>query len=117
MKYAAGVAYWEHDYLKGATKSDNLVRRGYSTFTNILLPAAKAVGAKVAALPPINGCVPGQLLCEYLPITHVEWRKTSVSLTQVVTTSCEGSVLHSLLPPLLSAIQPCFHDMPTAQSC
>lgn len=57
---AAGVAYWEHDYLNGATNSDNLVRRGDSTFTNILLPAAKVVGQKVAALPVVNGCVPGQ---------------------------------------------------------
>ena len=59
--YAAGVAYWEHDYLNGATNSDNLVRRKDSTFTNILLPAAKAVGRKIAALPPVNGCVPGQI--------------------------------------------------------
>lgn len=58
---AAGVAYWEHDYLNGATNSDNLVRRKDSTFTDILLPAAKAVGRKIAALPAGNGCVPGQL--------------------------------------------------------
>ena len=58
---AAGAAYWEHDYLNGATNSDNLVRRKDSTFTEILLPAAKAVGRKIAALPTVNGCVPGQL--------------------------------------------------------
>ena len=64
--YAAGVAYWEHDYLNGATNSDNLVRRKDSTFTNILLPAAKAVGRKIAALPAVNGCVPGQLPDSYM---------------------------------------------------
>lgn len=47
--------------MNGATNSDNLVRRRDSTFTDILLPAAQAVGRKVAALPPVNGCVPGQL--------------------------------------------------------
>ncbi|KAL3133352.1 hypothetical protein ABBQ38_007225 [Trebouxia sp. C0009 RCD-2024] len=62
LETVKGVAYWEHDYLNGATKSDNLVRRGDSTFTNILLPAAKAVGVKVAALPPVNGCVPGPIM-------------------------------------------------------
>ena len=57
-----GLAYWEYDYLNGATNFDNLVRRGHSTFTQILLPAAKAVTQKVAGLPTVNGCVPGQLL-------------------------------------------------------
>ena len=58
---AAGVAFWEYDYLNGATDSDNLVRRTDSTFTNILQPAALAVVQKVAALPLVNGCVPGQI--------------------------------------------------------
>lgn len=55
----AGVAYWEYDYLNGATDSDNLVRMSDSTWTNILQPAAAAVVQKVAALPLVNGCVPG----------------------------------------------------------
>ena len=59
----AGVAYWEYDYLNGATDSDNLVRRSDSTFTNILEPAAAAVVKKIAALPPVNGCVPGNSCC------------------------------------------------------
>ena len=58
----AGVMYWEHDFLNGATssQSDNLVRRTDSTWINILLPAAKANAAKVVDLPPVQGCVPGQ---------------------------------------------------------
>lgn len=58
----AGVAYWEYDYLNGATDSDNLVRMSDSTWTNILQPAAAAVVQKVAALPVVNGCIPGQLV-------------------------------------------------------
>ncbi len=58
----AGVAYWEYDYLNGATDSDNLVRMSDSTWTNILQPAAAAVVQKVAALPVVNGCTPGQLV-------------------------------------------------------
>lgn len=84
--YAAGVAYWEHDYLNGATNSDNLVRRKDSTFTNILLPAAKAVGRKIAALPTVNGCVPGQL-----PDRHM-WVSSSCLLhsrqTDVLLSGC-----------------------------
>jgi len=56
------VAYWEYDYLNGATDSDNLVRMSDSTWTNILQPAAAAVVQKVAALPVVNGCTPGQLV-------------------------------------------------------
>lgn len=55
------MAYWEYDYLNGATDSDNLVRMSDSTWTNILQPAAAAVVQKVAALPVVNGCIPGQL--------------------------------------------------------
>ncbi len=58
----AGVAYWEYDYLNGATDSDNLVRMSDSTWTNILQPAAAAVVQKVAALPVVNDCTPGQLV-------------------------------------------------------
>ncbi len=57
------MAYWEYDYLNGATDSDNLVRMSDSTWTNILQPAAAAVVQKVAALPVVNGCIPGQLIC------------------------------------------------------
>lgn len=64
----AGVAYWEYDYLNGATDSDNLVRMSDNTWTNILQPAAAAVVQKVAALPVVNGCIPGQLVsCTTLP--------------------------------------------------
>lgn len=60
------MAYWEYDYLNGATDSDNLVRMSDSTWTNILQPAAAAVVQKVAALPLVNGCVPGQLVSYFV---------------------------------------------------
>jgi len=69
---AAGVAYWEHDYLNGATKSDNLVRTSDSTWTNILQPAAQAVAQKVAALPVVNGCVPSQLYGSCFSLTSLD---------------------------------------------
>ncbi|DBA74432.1 TPA: hypothetical protein ACH3X1_011186 [Trebouxia sp. C0004] len=58
----AGVAYWEYDYLNGATDSDNLVRMSDSTWSNILQPAAAAVVQKAAELPMVNGCIPGVLM-------------------------------------------------------
>ena len=55
-----GAAYWERD-INGAASSDNLVRSSDSTWTQILAPAANQLAQKIAALPPLASCTPGQL--------------------------------------------------------
>ncbi|KAL0035204.1 hypothetical protein WJX79_005949 [Trebouxia sp. C0005] len=83
----AGVAYWEYDYLNGATDSDNLVRMSDSTWTNILQPAAAAVVQKVAALPVVNGCIPGALMAS----SGSSGSTASPTDTPIITSSIVGA--------------------------
>lgn len=56
--YHAGAAYWERS-INGGASSDNLVRESDSTWTQILAPAAAALAQKIAAMPAIAICTPG----------------------------------------------------------